>query len=201
MTAATSDHLLEPAALPQHETGWWAMLCVCGTEAAFFAYLITAYVYTALDSPTWPPPSIAKPALRIPLIMTVALVSSSGAMLWAERGIRRGNIRQLRVGLLTAIALGLVFLGLFAVEYAGKVRQFLPQTHAYASLFYLITGVHGAHVCFGVLMIGYVLARSMRHQIHARRYAVVSTVGLYWHFVDVVWLVILTTLYLSPRLA
>jgi heme/copper-type cytochrome/quinol oxidase subunit 3 len=181
------------------DTGWWAMACVCGTEASFFAYLITAYAYLATRAPTWPPPGIPRPSLLIPVIMTVTLVSSSVVMAAAERAIRRGDVRGLRYRLALSLLLGVVFVGLLAAEWAGKVAEVLPQTHVYGSLFYVMTGMHGLHVLAGLLMIGYTLVRALRGHFSARGFGGVSVVALYWHFVDVVWLALFTTLYLTPR--
>ncbi len=201
MTATPADHLLPPAVDPAHETGWWAMLCVCATEAAFFAYLITAFWYLAMRSPRWPPPGFKVPELVIPLLMTACLLSSSVAMWWAERGGKRHDARQAITGMGVAIALGLAFVALFLTEYVSKVKEFLPQTHVYGSLFYLITGIHGAHVVFGLLLIGFTALRVLRGRADPRWPSAVSTVSLYWHFVDVVWLVILSNIYLTPHFA
>jgi heme/copper-type cytochrome/quinol oxidase subunit 3 len=199
--AVPADRLLAPAYQPDRATGWWAMACVCATEAAFFAYLITAYWYLAMRSPHWPPPGIRAPTLPTPLLMTAALLSSSVAMWWGERGTKRGNQRQVVAGLVGAVALGLTFVVLFITEYWHKLQELLPQTHVYGSLFYVITGVHGLHVIFGLLLISYTLLRVVRSEFDPRRYRIVSTTALYWHFVDIVWLVIVTNLYLTPRFA
>ncbi|MGH7523697.1 MAG: cytochrome c oxidase subunit 3 [Gemmatimonadales bacterium] len=200
MTAVPAAPLLPATPVPSRETGWWAMVCVCATEASLFAVLITAYFYLAMRSATWPPAGIQSPELEIPMAMTVALLSSSGAMAWAEHGVARNRRWQLIAGLATAIVLGVIFLGLFVHEYHDKLRLVLPQTHAYASLFYVITGIHGAHVSFGLLLLGFTLLAALRGHFDAHHRSGVAIVALYWHFVDLVWLVIVATLYLSPRL-
>jgi heme/copper-type cytochrome/quinol oxidase subunit 3 len=199
MTAVPATPLLPAASMPSRETGWWAMMCVCATEASLFAVLITAYFYLAMRSASWPPAGIRAPALEIPMAMTVALVSSGGAMAWAERGIARSRRSQLIAGLGAAIVLGVIFLGLFVHEYHDKLRVVLPQTHAYASLFYVITGIHGAHVSFGLLLLAFTLLGALRGQFDSQHRSGVAIVALYWHFVDLIWLVIVATLYLSPR--
>jgi heme/copper-type cytochrome/quinol oxidase subunit 3 len=201
LTAVATDHLLAPAIDTAHETGWWAMLCVCATEAAFFSYLITAFWYLAMRSPRWPPPGFRLPELTTPVVMTVCLLSSSVAMWWAERGGKRHDVRQAVAGMSGAIMLGVIFVVLFLTEYRAKVQEFLPQTHVYASLFYLITGIHGLHVIFGLMLIAFTLLRVVRGTRDPRWPSAVSTVSLYWHFVDVVWLVILSNLYLTPHFA
>lgn len=195
MTAA----VLPGARRPQGSTAWLGMACVCATEATLFACMITAYFYLGMRSVHWPPPGIDAPELRIPLFMTVALLLSSVTMAWGERGIARGQPRRLVAGLVASMALGLTFIALFVHEYAGAFTRMLPQTHAYASLFYLITSVHFLHVSFGLLMIGYTTARAIRGHFNANARVAVATTALYWHFVDAVWLTILVVIYLSPR--
>ncbi len=119
-------------------------------------------------------------------------------MYWAESGIRRGAQSRLRAGLLVTLTLGVVFLVIQGLEY--RTKPFTPATHAYGSLFYLITGLHGAHVLVGLLMIGWTGLRAFAGHFAAGRHDAVTNVGLYWHFVDVVWLSVFTSLYLVPHL-
>jgi len=184
---------------PRHEIGWWAMALVCATEAAFFAYLLMSYFYLALRSPSWPPPGIEEPRLRLPSIMTVLLVSSSVTLYWGEKGIEQGRQSRLRLGLGIAFLLGAAFVTLQALEYHRELRVMPPGEHAYASIFYATTGFHGAHVTFGLLLLLYTFARAMLGHFGEQSHLGVKVASLYWHFVDVVWLFIFTLVYLSPR--
>jgi cytochrome c oxidase subunit I+III len=179
-----------------HSVGWWGMVLVVATEGAFFAYLLFSYFYlTSMSTNPWP---ATDPRVALPILNTLILVASSGAVVWAERGIRRDQPDRLRMGLAVAIALGVVFLALQIVEYT---REKLSATHdAYGSLFYTITGFHGAHVFAGLVMLSVVLVRAVRGHFAVGRHEAVSNVALYWHFVDVVWLVVFTSLYITPRL-
>jgi heme/copper-type cytochrome/quinol oxidase subunit 3 len=202
--AARAYPLVDAPPLPapvkaRQEVGWWAMALVCATEAAFFAYLLMSYFYLALRSPGWPPPGIEAPRLVRPSIMTLLLVSSSLVLWWAERAMARGRPRQLRVGLLVTILLGAAFVALQAVEYDRALRVMRPGVHAYASIFYTTTAFHGAHVTFGLLLLLYTLARALLGHFDPAAHLGVTVASLYWHFVDVVWLVIFTLLYLAPR--
>lgn len=181
-----------------HSTSWWGTVLLISNEAMLFASLIAAYFYLRFNSPAWPPAAVEPPELLIPILNTVILITSSVFIHLAERGIKRGDQRWLRMGLLIAFVLGLVFLALQGYEYATS--PILPSDNAYASLFFAITGIHGLHVLIAVIMNGYVqvLAR-LGHFTEARR-AGIENVALYWHFVDVVWLFVLATVYLSPRL-
>ena len=103
-----------------------------------------------------------------------------------------------RAGLLLTLALGTAFLVVQGVEYHAK--RFGPRTNAYASAFYTVTGFHGAHVAVGLLMLLIVSLRAFRGHFAAGRHEAVTNVSWYWHFVDVVWLVVFTSLYLVPHL-
>src|SRR5439155_14958560 len=102
--------------------------------------------------PVWPPDGIKKPDLGLILIMTPILLLSSGPMHWAEQGVKKGKNRQLKVGLFLTFAMGATFLGMQAVEYATKLKEFTPTTDVYGTLFFSITGFHGFHVAVGLLM-------------------------------------------------
>jgi heme/copper-type cytochrome/quinol oxidase subunit 3 len=177
--------------------GAYGMLLLILTEASLFGYLLFSYFYLAsMARGPWPPAGM--PELRLALPNTGILLLSSGAMWWAETGIRRGQRGRLLVGLALALGLGLVFLGIQLVEY--RHQPFGPSTDAYGSLFFTITGFHGAHVAVGLLMIAVVALRAGLGHFSASRHLAVTNVAWYWHFVDAVWLVVFTSLYLSPRL-
>jgi heme/copper-type cytochrome/quinol oxidase subunit 3 len=165
------------------------------TEASLFLNLLFSYFYVAVQSAGWPPDGV--PELRLALPNTALLFLSSLTMWWAERGIRRGNRIQLGLGALATLVLGSAFLAIQGLEYAS--HRFTPQTDVYGSLFFTITGFHGAHVLVGLLMIAFVLARELAGGFTPARHLAVQNVALYWHFVDVVWLCVFASLYLSPR--
>jgi len=180
----------------RHDIGWWGMACVVATEAAFFAYLLFSYYYLASQS-TNPWPAEA-PRIALPLVNTLILIASSVAVILATREIRRDNEKSLSRWLGVAVVLGVIFLALQVVEYS---REKFSMTHdAYGSLFYTITGFHGAHVLVGLLLLVVVLIRSMRGHFSRARHEAITNVALYWHFVDLVWLAVFTTLYLTPHM-
>ncbi|HEX5385748.1 MAG TPA: cytochrome c oxidase subunit 3 [Gemmatimonadales bacterium] len=182
----------------RHALGWWGMVFLVVNEATFFAYLLFSYFYVASAARgTWPPSG--SPELKIALPNTIILLISSGTMVWAERGITRGDQERLRIGLLITFLLGALFIVLQGIEYGNKM--FTPQSDVYGSLFFTITGFHGAHVVAGLLMNLFVQVRAWAGHFTARRHLAVSNVALYWHFVDVVWLFVFASLYIAPRLA
>lgn len=199
MTAVGATRSTGPADAVHREVGYWAMGLFCCTEAALFAYLLSSYFYLGVSNSSWPPAGSLVPALPKPLFMTVFLVSSSVVLLFAERVRATRGPRAYRIGVLITIALGLGFLTLMTLEYRDKLPFMTPQSSAYASLFYLITGFHGSHVCLGLLILGWTLVADTRGRLSGEPPVAVKNASLYWHFVDGVWLVILTCLYLSPR--
>lgn len=179
--------------------GWWGMVCVIATESAFFAYLLASYFYLAsMSSNPWP--TGGPPALGLVILNTAILITSSVVLEAGRRKGERGKSGSLRIAMAVTILLGLVFLVLQGVEYSHK--GFTPTTDAYGSLFFTITGFHAAHVFAGLVMLTTVLFRGSRRAAHesSSGWLSVMNVSMYWHFVDVVWLAVFTSLYLSPYL-
>lgn len=175
------------------------VLLLIATEAALFACLAASAFYLRSRAPAWPPNGVELPELLLPLLNTALLLSSSVTMAWGEGGARRGARGRLALGLGLTLLLGAAFLGVQAFEY-GRA-EFAPADHAYASLFFTLTGLHGLHVFVGVIAIAVVLLWAQLGYFGARRHLALHNVALYWHFVDAVWLlVILPTVYLSPYL-
>ena len=194
-------------ALPAVTTGrssfaWWGVVWLILTESALFAMLLLSYWYLRFRSaPAWPPGDISKPELTLPLIMSAILWTSSLPVHLADRAIRKGNQRGLRLGLAAGWILGLTFILLqTVVEYPEVAKEFTPRTDAYGSLFFTITGFHGLHVIVGLLFSLWVQVRAWQGAFNSERHVSVQNFAMYWHFVDTVWVFILLTLYLSPYL-
>ena len=175
--------------------GSWGLWGLVATEAALFAYLISSYFYLKQANVGWP--TAGAPELGIALPNTFILIASSGGAWWAERSVGRGSRDGLIVGLAVTLVLGATFLVLQGVEYSHA--DFTLRSHAYGSAFFTITGFHGAHVLVGLLAVGHTLLRALAGHFDRERHLAVTNTVLYWHFVDVVWLVVFTSLYLSPR--
>lgn len=176
----------------------WGMALVILTEAIFFALLFTSYYYIWDSSNEWPQGGLELPELRPALINTVILLSSSIPIFWADLAIKRGNRRALGIGYFVAFLLAAIFLALQIREY-GRL-PFDRGENAYASLFYIITGFHGAHVAGALLLNGYVQLQNFAGLVNERRSLVVQNTSLYWHFVDLVWVFVLLIVYVSPHL-
>jgi len=199
MSVRTSDREDLPVIVSStRSTAWWGMALLIAAELSLFASLLASYYYLRFKATEWPVSGLEKPNLVPGTIATVLLLSSSLPMWWAERGIKQGNERRLRIGLLLSFLLGVGFLAIQASEYASA--SFDWRTNVYGSLFFTITGLHGIHVLVGLLMSVVIQARAWRNEFDSRRYLPVETVALYWHFVDVVWIFIFSSLYLFPYL-
>ncbi|MGE5537545.1 MAG: cytochrome c oxidase subunit 3 [Gemmatimonas sp.] len=179
-------------------TGWWAMLFIVATEAAIFAYLLFSYYFFAIQPHSAPWPPGGPPELRLALPNTVILIASSVAVWWGEEGIRRGGSGRLTIALLIAFVLGVAFVVIQGLEWSNKTFSF--SSGVFGSLYYTITGFHMAHVVVGLVVLLAMLAWSALGYFNAVRHAAISIGALYWHFVDVVWLTVFFTFYVTPRI-
>ena len=179
--------------LDNRKLGFWTFI---GSECLLFGSLISTYLVYQGQSVSGPTPH---EILDIPLtsISTFVLLMSSLAMVLALAAVTRGDTRWSRVWLATTAGLGLVFLGFQAYEFTTFVHEGLTlQTNLFGSTFFVLTGTHGAHVAVGVLWLLTLLVRSFQGKLGPDKAIVVEVSGLYWHFVDVVWIVIFTVVYL-----
>lgn len=119
-------------------------------------------------------------------------------MWWGERGIERGRRWQLVAGLLLSLLLGIAFIVLEGIEWAGK--PYTLSSSVYSSLYFTITGFHLAHVLVGLLILAVLLLWTSLDYFDEHRHSAVSIGVIYWHFVTVVWLAVFFTFYIVPRL-
>jgi len=183
--------------------GWWGMWGLIATESLLFGSLLASYFYLRFraGAGAWPPAGIHKPELILPLVMSAILWSSSIPVHIADQGIRRGRQAVARFGLLAGFLLGATFLGIQAlVEYPKILKEFHPSTNAYGSMFFTITGFHGFHVVVGLLISLWAQMRAWQGAFDEHRHVTIQNFAMYWHFVDVVWVGVLFTVYLSPHL-
>ncbi|MFP3914572.1 MAG: heme-copper oxidase subunit III [Actinomycetota bacterium] len=178
---------------------WWGTWLFIATEAMLFAGLISSYFYLRFGAEQWPLGDIEPPELMLAGVGTALLVTSSATAHWAERSIAAGRVRGLQWGLAATMALGVGFLGIQAYEYMHST--FTPATNAYGSIFFAVTGFHGLHLLGGVGMLLAVAVASWRGEYDRHHHLPVRLSIIYWHFVDAVWLVVFSALYLSEHLA
>ena len=191
--AVTHDeHHYTSTGLDSWKVGFWTFI---GSECLFFGTLISTYMVYKGASITGPYP---EEVLDIPLttISTFVLLMSSLAMVLALDGIQRGK----KVGqfwLLVVILLGVTFLGFQVYEFNHFYHLGLTiQQNVFGSSFFVLTGFHGAHVAGGVLWLSLLLIRSLRGKLPPEKSLQLEIAGLYWHFVDIVWIAIFTLVYL-----
>ncbi len=189
-----------PAELPLNANDpraplWWGMIGLIVIEAVFFISLIVSYFYLRFYAPEWPLGGISKPDLLLPSIGALILLTSSVPMYWADASIKKGNVRNLKIGLALSFVLGVAFLALKFVEYSGYDYNW--ATNAYGSITWTIVGFHSAHVITVLLKVAVVFTAASQGYFSAERNLGVRINGLYWHFVVVVWIPLFFTLYLS----
>ena len=170
-----------------------------GSECMLFGTLIATYLSYEGKSVVGPTP---QEILNIPLtsVSTFVLLMSSLAMVLALAAVMRGDTRYSKVWLATTAGLGVVFLGFQAFEFAHFVSEGLTiSTNLFGATFFVLTGCHGLHVLVGVIWLTTLLILSARGKLGPEKAMNVEIAGLYWHFVDVVWIVIFTVVYLIQR--
>jgi cytochrome c oxidase subunit 3 len=203
------------AALPHDARGGignpvLGMLLFITSEVMFFAGLFAAYfnaranyIEDVNNVPTnvWPPTELAHILQIFPLVgpATVILVISSFTAQFAVWAIRRGDRTAFIRNMSVTVALGIIFLVMQAIDYAMLGHEGLTLTSGvFGTTYYTLTGFHGAHVFGGVIMLSVILYRGMAGQFSARHHDAVEAASLYWHFVDVVWILLFSLLYLLP---
>ena len=191
------------AALPEREALVWdkgpgtlGMALFIASESLLFVSLLFAYFYLGSTAAVWPPEA---PRLPLALVMLAVLAASSLALYLADRA-QPTRPHAVRWGLVGAMAAGLGYLVLQGIEFAHRLHALAPGDSAYASLYYLIVSTHGLHVVLGLIMLAYTMGVVIRHPPTQPPGRVLLNVGLYWHFVGVVWVVIVVLLYVFPHL-
>jgi cytochrome c oxidase subunit III len=171
------------------------MLLFIISEVMLFGAFFTAYFFIRVvaDSGWFPIDGKDLPKL-VAGVNTAVLVSSSFTMHWALEGARRGNRRAMQLGLVSTLALGATFLCVQINEYVHI--GFSPHDNAQGSIFYGLTGLHGAHVFVGLTLLSLATIRAFRGHFTPKEHRGVEVPGIYWHFVDVMWIVVYSSVYL-----
>lgn len=198
---ATGAHEMETSTgLDNRKLFMWLFLA---SDCLFFGSLIATYLlYRGRDQALGMPGPHPHEIFDIPYtsVSSFVLLMSSLTMVLALAAIQRGDVRGLRIWLLATATLGMTFLGGQAYEFTTFVHEGLtPSTNLFGSSFFVLTGFHGAHVAVGVFILLSIFTMASMGRIQQKDSLTIEIAGLYWHFVDIVWILIFTLVYLLPQ--
>jgi len=173
------------------------MFLFIASEAMLFGSFFAAYFFVRVVNPSapaeWPPEPYHFPVF-VAGINTTILVTSSFTMHWALQSIKRNQRPAFLAGMVLTFLMGLAFLLTQIIEYLNV--GFNTGAGAWASVFFCLTGLHGAHVAIGLTLLGIVIVRGFRGHYSPEHHHGVELSGIYWHFVDIMWIVVYTAVYL-----
>jgi len=198
MNAAVANFTSEEIALPSLSKGGVGMACLIIAESAIFMIFVVAYLFYLGKSLNGPTP---RQVLELPIVNTICLLSSSVTITFAVRALGRGREDRFRLWWFATIALGTYFL-------LGTGREWLRLIHRYGltissnlfgTTFYSLVGLHASHVVVGLVALLLVMTFAVRGAVKTQDTERIEVLALYWHFVDAVWVVVFTVVYLIGR--
>jgi len=194
--SATIPVAERPWRLPSR--GRVGMFCLIAGEAAIFTIFVVAYIFYIGKSLSGPMPG---QVLEIPILTTICLLSSSLTIHFAVRALQRGNIGSFRIFWFITLALGAIFLIGTAREWHRLIYEngLTISTNLFGTTYYSLVGLHAFHVTAGLVGLTLVMLLSVAGKVHQENAEPVDVFSLYWHFVDVVWVVVFTVVYLIGR--
>jgi len=180
------------------DRGRVGMFALISAEAAIFTIFVVAYLFYVGKSLTGPFP---KDVLSVPVFYTICLLSSSLTIHLAAKSLRRGNVRSFGSLWLATIALGAAFLYGTATEWHRLIYKegLTISTNLFGTTYYSLVGLHGFHVVVGLLSLSLVMTFTLLGDVRPEHAERIDVLSLYWHFVDVVWIVVFTVVYLIGR--
>jgi cytochrome c oxidase subunit I+III len=183
-----------PFELSKEKLGVWVFLM---SEILIFGSLIIAYIYVRMNSISWPVATQTHNVI-IGTVNTIILLTSSLTMILALQSIRTGNSTGLKIGLASTFALGFAFLDIkLGFEWPDLIlKGFTINSGLPASSYYALTGLHAAHVAVGLVAVGYLMTKAFKGGFTSTKNVAVENIGLYWHFVDIVWMFLFPLFYL-----
>ena len=195
----TSVNGAKPAAAPheEHDFRTFGLLVFLISESLMFGALFASYLIYRSAQETWPPEG-TEVELLVPAINTIILVSSSFVIHRGDTAVKKNDIAGLRLWYVVTAIMGAIFLG-------GQVYEYLSlgyglTENVFSNCFYVMTGFHGLHVFVGILLILGVVWRSRRPgHYHEHKHTGVEMAEIYWHFVDIIWIILFSLLYILTR--
>ena len=180
------------------DRGRVGMFSLIGAESAIFTIFVVAYLFYVGKSLTGPTP---KDVLSVPVLYTICLLSSSLTIHLAAKSLRRGSVGSFGVWWFATIALGAAFLYGTATEWHRLIYQegLTISTNLFGTTYYSLVGLHGFHVIVGLLALSMVMTFLLMGKVRSEHAERVEVLSLYWHFVDAVWVVVFTVVYVLGR--
>jgi cytochrome c oxidase subunit 3 len=178
--------------------GMVGIFCLIAAESAVFVIFVVAYVYYLGKSVSGPQP---RDVLSIPVTGTVCLLSSSLTVNSAVRALRKNQVRRCAFWLAATVFLGSLFLAGTASEWYGLIRNdgLTISTNLFGTTFYSLVGLHATHVIVGLIMLALALVFALSGRMHRANAERLDILSVYWHFVDAVWVVVFTVVYILGR--
>jgi cytochrome c oxidase subunit 3 len=175
-----------------------AMYCLIASESAIFTIFVVAYIFYLGKSASGPRP---RDVLRVPILLTICLLSSSLTIHFAVRALRRGKLRSFDLSWLVTFALGAIFLAGTAREWHHLIfdEGLTIQTNLFGTTYYSLVGLHAFHVTVGLLALATVAVFTFFGRVRQEHAERVEVLSMYWHFVDVVWVIVFTVVYIVGR--
>ena len=196
----------EAAAIPQQANPAWVlpsrgvvgMACLIVAESAIFIIFIVAYIYYLGKSLTGPTPH---DVLELPIFTSICLLSSSATVHFAVSALHQARCAACSLWLAATVLLGAIFLGGTAREWYQLIYHdgLTIRTNLFGTTFYSLVGLHATHVVVGLLMLSLALIFSLTGSLTSKHTARMEVLSLYWHFVDAVWVVVFTVVYVLGR--
>jgi cytochrome c oxidase subunit 3/cytochrome o ubiquinol oxidase subunit 3 len=169
------------------------MYCLICAEAAIFTIFVVAYLFYIGKSVSGPTP---QEVLDVPIFYTICLLSSSGVIVFAERALEHGRMAAFKALWFLTFALGAIFLVGTGFEWKRLVEHGLtPSTNLFGTTYYSFVGLHALHVTVGLIGFVIVMALALAAKVTPEHFPRISVFSLYWHFVDAVWVVVFTVVY------
>ena len=194
MSSATAETFETATGIPNGKLGIWLFLA---SEVMLFGGLISSYIVLRMGSPAFGMPPREMLGVPLAMINTFVLITSSVTMVLALASIQKGNRKAFAGYLSATLFLGLVFLGIKTYEYHHKWTEGITLSGSlFGSFYYTMTGLHALHVIGGLVFNTYILVNGLRGRYDSRNHARVEYAGLYWHFVDLVWVIVFPIFYL-----
>jgi heme/copper-type cytochrome/quinol oxidase subunit 3 len=178
--------------------GWWGMAIFVATEATLFGTLVGTYFYLEFTSSPWPPAGVPEPKVLVPLLLTAALVATSIPVQVAYNAARRDRVRLAQLALVLALVVQTAYLALQLHLFMDDLGSFSPNASSYASIYFTLVGAHHFHVLVGMLLEAWLVLRLVSGLTRYRLVGLQAT-AFYWHFVNVVAVVVVLT-QVSPAL-